>query len=116
MMRIDAATLTKTLRGKWFGRYGPAYCPAYHNTRTPALSLADGDGDGVFDHKDNCIEVANPAQIDADLYSFFDVNQLGKGLPEQSQIGTIPDFHVAHNDHKVAVAFVDRVSFLPCHE
>ena len=39
-----------------------------------ALSLAavlligaDGDGDGVFDHKDNCIEVANPAQIDADL-------------------------------------------------
>ena len=28
---------------------------------------ADGDGDGVFDHKDNCIEVANPAQIDADL-------------------------------------------------
>ena len=40
---IDAATLTKTLRGKWHGRYGLAYCPAHRNTRTPALSLANGE-------------------------------------------------------------------------
>ena len=43
MMTIDAATLTKTLRGKWHGRYGLAYCPAHRNTRTPALSLANGE-------------------------------------------------------------------------
>jgi hypothetical protein len=42
MMDIDAATLTKTLRGKWHGLYGLAYCPAHRNTRTPALSLANG--------------------------------------------------------------------------
>ena len=43
-MMTDAATLTKTLRGKWYGHYGMAYCPAHRNTRTPALSLANGDG------------------------------------------------------------------------
>jgi len=44
MMTTDAATLTKALRGKWHGRYGLAYCPGHRNTRTPALSLANGDG------------------------------------------------------------------------
>ncbi|MGV8997289.1 MAG: DUF7146 domain-containing protein [Parvibaculaceae bacterium] len=42
-MMTDAATLTKTLRGKWLGQYGLAYCPAHQNTRTPALSLANSD-------------------------------------------------------------------------
>ena len=42
-MMTDAATLTKALRGKWHGRYGMAYCPSHRNTRTPALSLANGD-------------------------------------------------------------------------
>ncbi len=39
----DAATLTSELRGKWYGRYGLAYCPAHDNTRTPALSLTNGN-------------------------------------------------------------------------
>lgn len=38
----DARTLTHALRGRWYGRYGLAFCPAHGNTRTPALSLADG--------------------------------------------------------------------------
>lgn len=38
----DARTITAELRGKWFGRYGLAFCPAHHNTKTPALSLSDG--------------------------------------------------------------------------
>jgi hypothetical protein len=37
-----ARTITQALGGKWSGRYGLAYCPAHANTRTPALSLADG--------------------------------------------------------------------------
>ena len=39
----DARTLTHGLGGKWFGRYGTANCPAHPNTRTPALSLSDGE-------------------------------------------------------------------------
>jgi len=38
----DARTLTHALRGRWYGRYGVAFCPAHGNTRTPALSLSDG--------------------------------------------------------------------------
>lgn len=38
----DARTITTALGGKWFGGYGLAFCPAHDNTRTPALSLADG--------------------------------------------------------------------------
>lgn len=41
---MDAATLTRALGGKWYGRYGLAFCPAHDNRRTPALSLADGEG------------------------------------------------------------------------
>lgn len=40
----DARTLTKALGGRWHGRYGLAFCPAHHNTRTPALTLGDGEG------------------------------------------------------------------------
>lgn len=38
----DARTITAALGGKWFGRYGLAFCPTHHNTRTPALSLSNG--------------------------------------------------------------------------
>ena len=50
LIMTDAATLTRVLRGKWNGRYGLAYCPAHHNTRTPALSLANGDGGRLLAH------------------------------------------------------------------
>ena len=38
----DAKSLTLALRGRWYGRYGLAFCPAHANTRTPALRLRDG--------------------------------------------------------------------------
>ena len=38
----DAQSLTRALGGKWHGRYGLTFCPAHHNTRTPALSLSNG--------------------------------------------------------------------------
>lgn len=46
----DARTLTTALGGRWHGRYGLAYCPAHHNTRTPALSLSDGAGGRLLAH------------------------------------------------------------------
>jgi Toprim domain len=39
----DAQTITHALGGHWYGKYGLAYCPAHDNTRTPALTLADGN-------------------------------------------------------------------------
>lgn len=39
---LDAERLTKALRGRWHGKYGLAFCPAHHNTRTPALRLGEG--------------------------------------------------------------------------
>lgn len=41
---MQAHELTKALGGKWYGRYGVAFCPAHPNTNTPALRLADGEG------------------------------------------------------------------------
>lgn len=42
----EAERITRALPGgRWHGAYGVAFCPAHRNTRTPALSLADG-GDG----------------------------------------------------------------------
>lgn len=46
----DAKTITLALRGKWFGRYGITLCPAHANTRTPSLSIADGDGGRLLLH------------------------------------------------------------------
>lgn len=37
-----AIEITRALKGRWHGSYGLAFCPAHANTRTPALSLADG--------------------------------------------------------------------------
>lgn len=38
----DVKALTTALKGRWHGGYGLAYCPAHHNTKTPALSLSEG--------------------------------------------------------------------------
>lgn len=46
----DARTLTTALKGRWHGSYGLAYCPAHHNTRTPALSLSDGTEGRLLAH------------------------------------------------------------------
>lgn len=40
---MSAEAATHALGGKWSGRRGLAFCPAHENTRTPALSLADGE-------------------------------------------------------------------------
>lgn len=37
----EAERITRALRGKWYGYYGLASCPA-HDDRNPSLSLADG--------------------------------------------------------------------------
>lgn len=42
-MPMSAEAATRALGGKWTGRSGIAFCPVHDNTRTPALSLADGD-------------------------------------------------------------------------
>lgn len=41
-MRSDAEALTLALRGRWYGYYGLAFCPAHDHRRTPALRLAHG--------------------------------------------------------------------------
>ena len=46
----NAQTITLALKGRWFGRYGLGYCPAHNNTKTPALSLADGDDGQLLAH------------------------------------------------------------------
>jgi hypothetical protein len=38
----DARAVTAALGGKWHGSYGLAFCPAHHNTVTPALSVGTG--------------------------------------------------------------------------
>ena len=44
----DAKSITLALRGRWYGRYGLAFCPAHANTRTPALRLRDGRGGNLL--------------------------------------------------------------------
>lgn len=39
----EAERITRALRGSWHGHYGSAFCPAHTNTKTPALSLANGE-------------------------------------------------------------------------
>ena len=39
----NARTICIVLGGRWHGGYGLAFCPAHRNTKTPALSLKDGD-------------------------------------------------------------------------
>ena len=46
----DARTICDALSGRWHGGYGLAFCPCHENTRTPALSLKDGDDDRLLVH------------------------------------------------------------------
>lgn len=39
----DAREITEALGGTWCGKQGTAFCPAHANTRTPALSVGNGD-------------------------------------------------------------------------
>lgn len=43
----EAERITRALRGRWFGGYGIARCPA-HGDKHPSLSLSDGDGDRLL--------------------------------------------------------------------
>ena len=45
---MNAYSITAALGGRWHGNYGLAFCPAHENTRTPALSLKDGDDDKLL--------------------------------------------------------------------
>lgn len=46
---MNAIELTGALGGRWMGQYGLAFCPAHHNTNTPALSISRGaDGRLLF--------------------------------------------------------------------
>lgn len=50
----DAQTLTATLHGKWYRRYGMACCPA-HDDQRPSLTLADApDGRLLLNCKAGC--------------------------------------------------------------
>jgi hypothetical protein len=51
----DARSTTIALRGKWYGSYGLAYCPAHHKTDTPALSIGTGrEGQLLLNCKAGC--------------------------------------------------------------
>ena len=39
----DAQRITAKLQGHWHGHYGVCLCPAHANTRSPALSVTDGE-------------------------------------------------------------------------
>lgn len=45
-----AQHITKALRGHWHGRYGLCFCPSHANTKSPSLSVADGDGGRLLAH------------------------------------------------------------------
>ena len=51
----DAREITMALGGTWYGRYGLTFCPAHHNTVTPALSVGTGrDGQLLLNCKAGC--------------------------------------------------------------
>ncbi len=52
---------------------GPAGFTSAGDPRQPAVRCADGDGDGVADHLDNCPAVQNAAQADQDANGLGDV-------------------------------------------
>ena len=46
----NAKTICDALGGRWHGGYGLAFCPCHENTRTPALSITDGDDGKLLVH------------------------------------------------------------------
>ena len=51
----DARTITMALGGKWYRRYGLAFCPAHRNTSTPALTIGTGrEGQLLLSCKAGC--------------------------------------------------------------
>lgn len=51
----DPRAITLALRGKWFGSYGVAFCPAHQNEVTPALSVGTGrEGQLLLSCKAGC--------------------------------------------------------------
>lgn len=108
---IVAASITRSLRGHWHGRYGLALCPAHANFRTPALSLANGrDGRLLARCFAGC--------------SFRDVMEALRGLrlPEQpgdlivAADGDPPGREAAHALASRAHAMGWHVSLLPAAE
>jgi hypothetical protein len=49
-MISEAERITRALQGHWYGSYGLACCPAHNNTRTPALSLSNGESGRLLAH------------------------------------------------------------------
>ncbi|QIE54966.1 hypothetical protein G5B40_05570 [Pikeienuella piscinae] len=45
----EAHRITRALKGRWYGRYGAARCPA-HSDRKPSLTLTDGAGGRLLAH------------------------------------------------------------------
>ena len=93
----DARTLTQALRGRWHGSYGLAYCPAHHNTKTPALSLSDGRDGQLLAH---CHSTCDFADIIAALKS--------KGLIEGQSDYVPPDPAEAQRRRKHEQAMQER--------
>ena len=51
----DAREITMALGGRWYSNYGLAFCPAHHNTDTPALSVGTGrEGQLLLNCKAGC--------------------------------------------------------------
>lgn len=75
----DARAITLALGGKWYGHYGVACCPAHDNTRTPALTLANGTAGLLVSCKAGCSFAAVMAAL------------RGLGLVESGGIYTPPD-------------------------
>ncbi len=46
----DAQTVCTALGGRWYGTYGLTFCPVHENTRTPALSIKDGNDGKLLVH------------------------------------------------------------------
>ena len=47
---MNARAICDALGGRWHGNYGLAFCPCHENTRTPALSVKDGDDGKLLAH------------------------------------------------------------------
>jgi hypothetical protein len=47
---MNARMICDALGGRWHGGYGLTFCPVHQNTRTPALSVKDGDGGKLLVH------------------------------------------------------------------